>query len=75
MWGVRARSSITRMAGTGLGRIIVEKLLAVGRAAGCYKTILDCSPNNIPFYLKSGFKVGHSPVCMALYFDDAAPKL
>jgi glucosamine-phosphate N-acetyltransferase len=28
----------------------------VARKENCYKVILDCSQNNIPFYEKAGFR-------------------
>ena len=41
----------------------------MAREAGCYKAILDCAERNMGFYEKCGFKIGHSPVCMAHYFE------
>ena len=37
------------------GRLIAH-LLAVSRSCGCYKVILDCNDQNVPFYEKLGFK-------------------
>jgi predicted N-acetyltransferase YhbS len=59
-------------AGAGLGRIIINKLVAAARELGCYKIILDCEKKNVPFYEKLGFMLGHSPVCMARYFESKA---
>jgi len=39
----------------GLGSIIINHMLALGKSKGCYKIILDCKPNNVPFYEKNGF--------------------
>ena len=35
---------------------LIAQLLAVSRSAGCYKVILDCDDQNVPFYEKLGFK-------------------
>jgi hypothetical protein len=40
----------------GIGRKIVERLVEAGREAGCYKIIIDCSEDNVPFYQRCGFK-------------------
>ncbi|XP_073052519.1 glucosamine 6-phosphate N-acetyltransferase-like [Primulina eburnea] len=42
--------------GKQLGKRIVDFLSDHARAMGCYKVILDCSVENIPFYEKCGFK-------------------
>ena len=46
---------------------LIAYLLEVSRSCGCYKVILDCSDQNVPFYEKLGFKknVNH----MANYFE------
>ncbi|KAI0055283.1 glucosamine 6-phosphate N-acetyltransferase [Artomyces pyxidatus] len=41
--------------GKGLGKRIILALLGISEAMGCYKTILNCSDANIPFYEKCGF--------------------
>lgn len=33
---------------------VVADLLQFSKQAGCYKTILDCSDDNVPFYEKCG---------------------
>lgn len=40
----------------GAGAALVGRLLEVCRKAGCYKVILDCEENVIPFYEKLGFR-------------------
>ena len=35
---------------------LIDHLLAVSRAVGCYKVILDCNDQNVAFYEKLGFK-------------------
>lgn len=40
----------------GLGRQIVHRLLYYAREAGCYKAILDCKPELVPFYESCGMR-------------------
>jgi glucosamine-phosphate N-acetyltransferase len=42
--------------GQGIGSALVQKCIDVARRLNCYKVILDCSQNNIPFYEKAGFR-------------------
>ena len=42
--------------GCNLGKIIVAKMVEIGKDKGCYKIILDCKETNIGFYEKCGFK-------------------
>ena len=42
--------------GKGIGKKIVNALLKYEEKKGCYKTILDCTDDLIPFYEKIGFK-------------------
>ncbi|MDE1831669.1 MAG: GNAT family N-acetyltransferase [Thaumarchaeota archaeon] len=42
--------------GKGVGNQIVVALLKYAQKQGCYKTILDCTDELIPFYKKMGFK-------------------
>jgi len=42
--------------GKGVGKKIVNALLKYAKKKGCYKTILDCSEDLIPFYENIGFK-------------------
>ncbi len=42
--------------GRGIGRALVGYLLQRAAAAGCYKTILDCDRQLVPFYEKLGFQ-------------------
>ena len=41
--------------GLNLGLHVIEALKGIGKRAGCYKVILDCSDKNVPFYEKCGF--------------------
>jgi ribosomal protein S18 acetylase RimI-like enzyme len=40
--------------GLGLGKLLIESLLALGEELGCYKVVLNCSDANIAFYEKCG---------------------
>ena len=42
--------------GKGVGKKIVNALLKYAEKKGCYKTILDCSDELVPFYESIGFK-------------------
>lgn len=41
--------------GQGIGKALWLKFLERARELGCYKIILDCAPELIPFYKKLGF--------------------
>eukprot|EP00698_Gefionella_okellyi_P003217 TRINITY_DN13002_c0_g1_i1.p1 TRINITY_DN13002_c0_g1~~TRINITY_DN13002_c0_g1_i1.p1 ORF type:complete len:159 (+),score=7.02 TRINITY_DN13002_c0_g1_i1:188-664(+) len=57
----------TSYRGHNLGLRVIQDLIRVGQAAGCYKIILDCSEKNVPFYEKCGFK--RKELSMALYME------
>lgn len=40
----------------GFGRSMVQYLIGLAKDAGCYKVILNCSPQVAPFYETLGFK-------------------
>jgi len=42
--------------GKGVGKKLVKALLEYSKKRGCYKTILDCTDDLIPFYEDLGFK-------------------
>lgn len=42
--------------GLKLGKRIISSLVDHCKERGCYKVILDCADNNVPFYEKCGFK-------------------
>ena len=42
--------------GKGIGQKIVKSMLKYAQDQGCYKTILDCTDELIPFYESIGFK-------------------
>ncbi|KAL6635021.1 hypothetical protein ACP70R_027692 [Stipagrostis hirtigluma subsp. patula] len=52
--------------GRGLGLRIVSRLVDIARDAGCYKVILDCTPELRAYYAKCGFV--EKGVQMAVYF-------
>jgi len=41
--------------GLGLGKLLIEDLKTIAIQKGCYKTVLNCSDDNIAFYEKCGF--------------------
>jgi len=43
------------MQGKKLGLRVIQTLTAISEAVGCYKTILSCTDQNIPFYEKCGY--------------------
>ena len=45
------------MQGKGLGKILINTLTSLSEQAGAYKTILDCSDDNVPFYKKCAYEV------------------
>ncbi|RXW19064.1 hypothetical protein EST38_g6785 [Candolleomyces aberdarensis] len=44
------------MQGKKLGLRVIQALTGISEALGCYKTILNCSDDNIPFYKKCGYE-------------------
>lgn len=42
--------------GKKLGFSMITKLTKLAEEVGCYKVILDCSPHNVGFYEKCGYK-------------------
>jgi glucosamine-phosphate N-acetyltransferase len=42
--------------GKGVGQKIVNTILEYAKKQGCYKTILDCTDDLVPFYENIGFK-------------------
>ena len=52
--------------GRGLGKMLVNKCIDYAKIQNCYKIILNCSVENIPFYETCGFVKKENE--MALYF-------
>jgi glucosamine-phosphate N-acetyltransferase len=48
----------------GVGNAMIKRLIEIAKDANCYKVILDCKENNIPFYIKCGFMP--SQYCMRI---------
>ena len=42
--------------GKGVGSAVVRELVDLARLSGCYKVILSCSDENLPFYSRLGFR-------------------
>jgi len=55
-----------KMRGYGLGKKMIEHVSEESKKMGCYKTILDCSDENVGFYEKCGYK--RKGAQMAKYF-------
>ena len=53
--------------GNGLGKMLVNKCIEHAKQQHCYKIILNCSNENIPFYEKCGFNKKENE--MAMYFN------
>jgi len=56
--------------GEGIGQKLVEALLEYADKKGCYKTVLDCTDEVMPFYKKLGF-IHHSN---SMRFDHPSKK-
>lgn len=54
--------------GKRFGLKVIQALDSVAASLGCYKTILDCSPHNEPFYVKCGYE--SSGVEMSHYYEE-----
>jgi len=52
--------------GQNLGKKMIDYLVNIAKNNSCYKTILNCSDNNVKFYENCGFKKTNNQ--MALYF-------
>jgi glucosamine-phosphate N-acetyltransferase len=49
---------------SGVGKELVKACVDFGRYKGCYKVILDCSKENVPFYENCGFTFSEN--CMRI---------
>jgi GNAT superfamily N-acetyltransferase len=56
--------------GTGLGRALVQQLVAMARLCACDEVLLNCSEENAAFYAKCGFTASpEGRECYARYTD------
>lgn len=53
--------------GKGIGKALIEFILEEAKKTKCYKAILMCSDDNIPFYEKCGFHVNQN--AMKVFLD------
>jgi len=53
--------------GRGVGKLLMRHAVAFCVTAGCYKVVLDCSPDLVEFYKQFGFYTNGS--CMRLDLD------
>ena len=51
----------------GIGKALIGRCVEAAKDFGCYKVILDCSEQNIPFYIKCGL-TPHS-YCMRINME------
>ncbi|KZT02856.1 acyl-CoA N-acyltransferase [Laetiporus sulphureus 93-53] len=58
--------------GKKLGLRIIQALTGISENSGCYKTILNCSDSNIPFYQKCGYVKKENE--MAKYAPEDQPR-
>jgi len=56
--------------GEGIGQKLINALISYAEKKGCYKTILDCTEEVMPFYKKLGFKHNSN----AMRFDHRSKK-
>lgn len=54
--------------GRGIGKQLVTSLVDIGRFLGCYKVILDCKDELIPFYESCGLQTRCTH--MGIYFEN-----
>lgn len=59
--------------GQGLGQKLVNGLREMGVALGCYKVLLDCKEDKIPFYEKCGFAKRGTQMTAYVSNLDASP--
>jgi glucosamine-phosphate N-acetyltransferase len=48
----------------GIGKMLIEFLVSVAQENNCYKTVLNCSTENISFYQQMGFAVKGVEMCI-----------
>ena len=55
--------------GQGIGIRILAGLTSIAEGVGCYKSTLQCSEKNEPFYLKCGYEKREGKV-MSQYYEE-----
>ena len=50
----------------GVGKVIIDSLVKIAKEKECYKVILSCSNENVPFYIKCGFRLTENEMRMDL---------
>ncbi|KAG8892994.1 hypothetical protein FRC00_011229 [Tulasnella sp. 408] len=60
--------------GKRLGFRVVTALAEISENLGAYRTILDCHEDNVPFYVKCGFKLEEREMIALTASEDAKPK-
>ncbi|KAI0254522.1 acyl-CoA N-acyltransferase [Lactifluus subvellereus] len=63
------------MQGKKLGLRIIEALTYISENAGCYKTILNCSDANTPFYEKCGYEKRENEMAKYAIGRERTPRL
>jgi glucosamine-phosphate N-acetyltransferase len=58
--------------GLGIGKLLIDSLITLASMVGCYKVLLDCSEDNVPFYERCGLK--RKEVQMVRYLDETPQK-
>lgn len=55
--------------GKQLGKLLVATLILLGKKLDCYKITLECSPKNVTFYEKFGYKASEETYMQCRFFD------
>jgi glucosamine-phosphate N-acetyltransferase len=50
----------------GIGKILIETIIAIAKDKGCYKITLCCSDDNYTFYSKCGFEKSEIQMIMLM---------
>jgi len=61
--------------GKKLGLRIIQALTTISENSGCYKTILNCSDSNIPFYQKCGYEKKENEMAKYAPKRESSPRL
>ncbi|TCD69307.1 hypothetical protein EIP91_008062 [Steccherinum ochraceum] len=61
--------------GKKLGLRVIQALTTISENSGCYKTILNCSDSNIPFYQKCGYEKKENEMAKYAPKRESSPRL